>query len=81
MVNESKEDEVSKSNFTRKVIEHAVKPENVGTISMPDGFARVTGPCGDTIEISLRVKNSEIESDELVSGCVAIMFGIKEEAE
>jgi len=29
--------------------------------------------------ISLRVKNSEDETDELVSGCVAIMFGIKED--
>ncbi|MEE4198204.1 MAG: hypothetical protein V2I54_11205 [Bacteroidales bacterium] len=28
--------------------------------------------------ISLRVKHSEEETDELVSGCVAIMFGIKE---
>jgi len=31
--------------------------------------------------ISLRVKNSEEETDELVSGCVAIMFGIKENVE
>lgn len=31
--------------------------------------------------ISLRVKNSEGDSDELVSGCVAIMFGIKEAAD
>jgi hypothetical protein len=29
--------------------------------------------------ISLRVKNSEVESDELISGCVAIMFGIKDD--
>ncbi len=29
--------------------------------------------------ISLRVKNNEEESDELISGCVAIMFGIKDE--
>lgn len=29
--------------------------------------------------ISLRVKNSEEETDELISGCVAIMFGIKED--
>ncbi|MCG8409813.1 MAG: hypothetical protein MI739_00840 [Bacteroidales bacterium] len=29
--------------------------------------------------ISLRVKNSEDESEELISGCVAIMFGIKED--
>ena len=31
--------------------------------------------------ISLRVKNSEGENEELVSGCVAIMFGIKEQKE
>ena len=31
--------------------------------------------------ISLRVKNSEEELDELVSGCVAIMFGIKEDSD
>jgi len=31
--------------------------------------------------ISLRVKNSEVESDELISGCVAIMFGIKDETD
>jgi hypothetical protein len=31
--------------------------------------------------ISLRVKNSEEETDELISGCVAIMFGIKEQAD
>jgi hypothetical protein len=29
--------------------------------------------------ISLRVKNSEGESYEIVSGCVAIMFGLKED--
>jgi len=29
--------------------------------------------------ISLRVKNSEDDAAELISGCVAIMFGIKEE--
>ena len=31
--------------------------------------------------ISLRVKNSEVAEDELVSGCVAIMFGIKDETD
>jgi len=31
--------------------------------------------------ISLRVKNSEGESEELLSGCVAIMFGIKEDVD
>ncbi len=31
--------------------------------------------------ISLRVKNSEEETDELISGCVAIMFGIKDDTD
>ncbi len=31
--------------------------------------------------VSLRVKNTENENEELVSGCVAIMFGIKENTE
>ncbi len=31
--------------------------------------------------ISLRVKNSIEETDELISGCVAIMFGIKDETD
>jgi len=31
--------------------------------------------------VSLRVKNSEEENEELISGCVAIMFGIKENSE
>lgn len=31
--------------------------------------------------ISLRVRNNEEEADELISGCVAIMFGIKEKAD
>ena len=31
--------------------------------------------------ISIRVKSGEEASEELISGCVAIMFGIKEESE
>ena len=31
--------------------------------------------------ISLRVRNSEGETDELVSGCVAIMFGLKDDTD
>jgi hypothetical protein len=31
--------------------------------------------------ISLRVKNSEEETDELLSGCVAIMFGIRDDTD
>ena len=45
-------------------------PYNEGIIDQPDGHARVTGPCGDTIEISLRIQGDKImESRFRVNGC------------
>jgi len=49
-----------RSTYTDTVIDHAMNPRNVGSIPNADGFARVTGPCGDTMEIWLRVKDSRI---------------------
>ena len=42
--------------YSEKVIDHAYKPRNVGRIKDADGFGRITGPCGDTMEITLRVR-------------------------
>ncbi|EFK07699.1 NifU-like N-terminal domain protein [delta proteobacterium NaphS2] len=33
-----------------------------GALSNPDGYARVTGPCGDTMEIFLKFKGDRIEA-------------------
>lgn len=39
-------------------------------ISDPDGYARITGPCGDTMEVSFTVKEKVIDSIRSVSsGC------------
>ena len=46
--------------YTETVIHHAMNPRNVGSIQKADGFASVTGPCGDTMEIWLRVKDGRI---------------------
>ncbi len=46
--------------YTETVIDHAMNPRNVGSIPSADGFASVTGPCGDTMEIWLRVKNGTV---------------------
>lgn len=46
--------------YSETVIEYAIKPRNLGTMQDADGFARVTGPCGDTMEVWLEVKNSII---------------------
>jgi len=45
-------------------------PYNEGVIDQPDGHARVIGPCGDTMEISLRIQGDKIiESRFRVNGC------------
>ena len=46
--------------YPEKVIAHFLNPRNLDQIQAPDGFARVTGPCGDTMEIYLRVNNGRI---------------------
>jgi len=46
--------------YTEKTIDHFLSPRNLGRIQAPDGFASVTGPCGDTMEISLKVNNERI---------------------
>ena len=56
--------------FSEKVIEYAYNPRNVGEISDADGVGRVTGTCGDTVQISIRVENGRIrESKFLTDGC------------
>jgi len=45
------------SIYTETVIDHAMNPRNVGSIKDADGFASITGPCGDTMEIWLMVRD------------------------
>jgi nitrogen fixation NifU-like protein len=46
--------------YTEKTIDHFLNPRNLGGIQAPDGFGSVTGPCGDTMEIRLKVNNGRI---------------------
>ena len=47
--------------YTETVIDHAMNPRNVGRIEDADGFTSLTGPCGDTMEIWLRVRSGTID--------------------
>jgi nitrogen fixation NifU-like protein len=39
-------------------------------ITNPDGYARITGPCGDTMEVSFTVTENKIDSIRSISsGC------------
>ena len=43
--------------YSERVIDHFLNPRNLGQIADADGFGSVTGPCGDTMEIWLQVKD------------------------
>ena len=56
--------------YSETVVDHAMSPRNVGYMENANGFARVTGPCGDTMEIWLRVRNDTIaEATFTTDGC------------
>jgi len=46
--------------YSEAVIEHSMNPRNLGSLEDADGFARVTGPCGDTMSIWLKVNGDTI---------------------
>ncbi len=46
--------------YSETVIDHAMHPRNLGEMQIFDGFARITGPCGDTMEVWLKVRDNKI---------------------
>jgi len=52
--------EEMKKVYSEKTIDHFLNPRNLGEISAPDGFGRVTGSCGDTMEIYLKVRDGRV---------------------
>ena len=56
--------------YSETAIDHSMNPRNVGDIENADGFAKVTGPCGDTMQIWLKVKDNTISDARFVTdGC------------
>ena len=56
--------------YTETVIDHAMNPRNVGDMENADGFGKVTGSCGDTMEMWLKVRNGTVaDATFLTDGC------------
>ncbi|MBN1367391.1 MAG: iron-sulfur cluster assembly scaffold protein [Dehalococcoidales bacterium] len=56
--------------FSETVIDHAMNPRNLGEMDDADGFGKVTGPCGDTMKIWLKIKNNTISDIHFMTdGC------------
>jgi len=54
-----------------KYLEMAFRTDRQGCMEKPDGYAKKTGDCGDTIEMYLSVKDNRIDSLMFeVSGCM-----------
>ena len=58
--------------YSEKAIAYGINPRNCGILERPDGYAKVTGPCGDTVEIFLRVREGRIrEIRYTTDGCMS----------
>ncbi len=58
--------------YSEKVIERWLNPRNLGKIRNPDGFAKIRGPCGDTMQISFRVKDGRLSKIKFMTdGCAS----------
>jgi nitrogen fixation NifU-like protein len=56
--------------YSPVVIEHWQNPRNFKSLDSPDGYARVKGVCGDSMEMFLRVKDDKvIECTFQTDGC------------
>jgi nitrogen fixation NifU-like protein len=61
-VNELQESimEDARKIYSEKVIELWLNPRNRGKVPKADGFAKIKGPCGDTMQISFKVKDGRL---------------------
>ena len=58
--------------FSERVIEEYNNPKNIGKMAKPDVFATLTGWCGDTMEIYLKMDHDIIEDISFMTdGCGA----------
>ena len=61
-----------RATYSTEVLAFSLEPRNLRDIPDHDGFARLTGSCGDTMEIYLIIENSIIKEVKFfTSGCAS----------
>ena len=56
--------------YSEEVIQRWLRPGHMGEMENPGGHGKVTGPCGDTVTIFLRIDNDKIIDARFVTdGC------------
>jgi nitrogen fixation NifU-like protein len=56
--------------YSEEVIQRWLNPKHMGEMENPQGYGKVTGICGDTVQIFLRVDNNKIiDARFITDGC------------
>ena len=56
--------------YTEKTLEEAHNPKNVGELKEPSAVGKITGPCGDTVQIHLRIEGDTVSDTKFMTdGC------------
>jgi nitrogen fixation NifU-like protein len=59
-----------RKKYSHTVIDHWQNPRNFRKMGNPDGYAKVTGRCGDTMEMFIKIKEDRItECTFQTDGC------------
>jgi nitrogen fixation NifU-like protein len=59
-----------RQTYSETTIDHFLNPRNLGEIQDHDGLGRITGPCGDTMQICLKVRDSKVTNASFwTDGC------------
>jgi len=59
-----------KQIYSEMTIDHFLNPRNLGEIPGHDGLGRITGPCGDTMQIHVKVKDGKVSNASFwTDGC------------
>jgi nitrogen fixation NifU-like protein len=62
--------EEARKIYSSAVLDHFLHPRNLGTLESPDGFAMLSGICGDTIAIFVGMDQNKIRKASFVTnGC------------
>lgn len=60
--------------YSEKVIQRWINPRQLGEIRDPQAYGKVTGPCGDTVKIFLKIENDGIiDARFLTDGCMTTL--------
>ena len=67
---EDKELQTLNKAYSPMTISHFTNPRNMGILDDADGYTKLTGPCGDTVEIWIKVDKGYISDISFITdGC------------